>query len=258
MENNKEISQGCLYIVSLPIGNTGDITQRARDILGSVDIILAEDTRKARDWFSRAGISFSGSIQSSHSHNEENTSIRFSALAKTENSRIAIVTDAGTPGISDPGNKVVRKFYEEKIPVIPIPGVSALGTILSMSPFPAAPSVFLGFLSPKSARRKNQLQDYEDFSGSLVIYESRHRVLSLLTDVLALWGDMDVFIGRDMTKTHEEYFSGRISAAMALFAQPRGEFTLVLYKPRRRGKIEKKVYCNANSSDNNGNQTKRG
>lgn len=227
---DNEEKKSCLYLVSMPIGNAEDITIRAVKILSEADYILVEDTRKARDWFSRSNISFHGELHSSHSYNEDRNLSVFLKIALENAVKIAMISDAGTPSISDPGKKMVNAFRKEGIRILPIPGPSALSTILSLSPFPLSPSVFLGFLSPKSGRRKNQLAKYNSYEGQIVLFESRHRILSLLKDIDNLWGNIELFIGRDMTKEHEDYFYGRIKEAIDRYHTPRGEFSLVLYK----------------------------
>lgn len=222
----------------MPLGNAADISYRAAEILQNADIILAEDTRKARDWFSRCSLEVQGLIRSSHSYNEgKNT--EYYVHDATENVRtIAVISDAGTPSISDPGKKLITAFQKADLCVLPVPGASALTTVLSVTPFRSSPALFMGFVSPKSQRRRNQLKEYDSFEGQMVLFESRHRVVSLMKDILKIWGDIEIFIGRDMTKTHEEYFYGQISEAIEHYQNPRGEFTLVLNKTKRNSNPE--------------------
>ena len=222
---------GILYVVSLPIGNASDITTRAREVLSGVNIIAAEDTRKAREWFQRTGIRTEARILASHSHNENNSAKGLLPLLHN-GENIALVSDAGTPRISDPGYTLVKTAHAEGIVVIPIPGACALTTLVSVSPLPVEPLLFLGFISPKSGTRLNTLARYNDFEGSVVLYESVHRIEKLLAALKTSWGNCEVFIGREMTKTHEEYFFGNLETALSWVPGKKGEFAICVFKKR--------------------------
>lgn len=218
-----------LFIVALPIGNANDISQRAREVLSHVDIVAAEDTRKAKDWFQRCGIKAQAKILSMHSHNEKASSEGIVSLLQNGKS-VALVSDAGTPRISDPGFSLIKAAHEHKIPVKPIPGPSAITALVSIVPLKTEPLLFLGFLSPKTGTRANQLKKYIDFRGAVVFYESVHRIEKLLAAVLENWGNYKLFIGREMTKIHEEYFLGDIKQALVWVRGKKGEFTILVEK----------------------------
>ncbi|NPA49387.1 MAG: 16S rRNA (cytidine(1402)-2'-O)-methyltransferase [Thermodesulfobacteria bacterium] len=220
---------GVLYVVATPLGNLKDITLRALEILQSVDLIAAEDTRttlKLLNHFELKG----PKLVAYHEHNEkERTPSLIKALK--EGKKIALVSEAGTPGISDPGAVLVRRAHEEGLPVVPVPGPSALACALSVSGFPLDEGfVFLGFLPAKRAKRRAVFQEVAKERRPLVFFEGPHRIEGTLGDALEILGDREVFLAREMTKKHEEYLLTRLSALYERFSQekPRGEFTLVL------------------------------
>lgn len=218
---------GVLYSVALPIGNFLDITLRSKEILATVDFIAAEDTRKVKDWLKRCNITTKARILAYHSQNEEASARGILELLKQGKS-VALVADAGTPRICDPGYWLLRYSWESKITVKPVPGASALTSILSVAPIPTLPLLFLGFLSPNPSKRRRELEKYRDFQGTIALYESRHRLISLLVQILEIWPQNTIFIGRELTKEHEEFFWGPIEKSLLWARDKKGEFVILL------------------------------
>lgn len=219
-------NKGVLYIVSTPIGNLEDITLRALRILKEVDIIVAEDTRWTRKLLSRYQIHVS--LISCHEHNQVEKSEEL--LEKLRSGiKAALVTDAGTPGISDPGYYIIRVAIENGVRVIPIPGVSAVIAALSVSGLPADSFSFLGFLPRQSSRRKAILQKLRYEKRVFVIYESPKRLLATLRDILDESGDRKMLLARELTKKFEELKWGMLSEVLDDLEGKdiRGEITLV-------------------------------
>ncbi len=213
-----------LYIVATPIGNLEDITLRALRVLREVGLIAAEDTRVTRKLLTRHGISTR--LTSFHEHTTQ--SKLDSLVATLEERDVALVSDAGMPGISDPGQALVRAAATAGIPVVPVPGPSALSTAIAVSGLPAAQITYVGFLPRRQSQRKRMLQTVSSAPGVLVVFEAPHRLLGTLSAILETLGDRQIAACREMTKIHEEVFRGSISEAIAHFDNPRGEFTLVI------------------------------
>ncbi|KGE71585.1 16S rRNA (cytidine(1402)-2'-O)-methyltransferase [Spirochaeta lutea] len=217
-----------LFIVGTPIGNLGDITIRALEVLRSVDIIAAEDTRHSLRLLNHYTIS--KPMISCHGHNEDRSAQRI--IQELEQGRsIAYVSDAGTPGISDPGTVLVRRVRQAGFPVVPIPGASALTSIASVSGFSGRRLIFDGFLSPKAGRRKKQLQELLNTGDNCIIYESPFRIVKLLGDLADLDPERPVVIGRELTKSFEEILGATAREAFEDFASRstiKGEFALVI------------------------------
>ena len=228
---NRPLGSGTLYSVAIPIGNSGDITARAKEILTTVDFIACEDTRKAHDLFRRAGIS-TGARLLVHNPFSEASSADGLIKLLLSGQRGALISDAGTPRLSDPGARILKLCYENHVPVIPVPGASALTALVSITPFSVDPLLFLGFLSPKSGRRQNELKKYLEFEGAIACYESVHRIEKCLTDIEAVFPNAEILIGREMTKTHEEFFLGSITKAAIWAKGKQGEFALI-FKPAK-------------------------
>ena len=192
---------GTLYIVSTPIGNLEDITFRAVETLKNADLIAAEDTRHTKILLDRYGIK-----TPTTSYFEYNRVRKTDYLLKLigEGKSVALVTDAGTPGISDPGYTIIRACVEKNIPVVPVPGPSALLAALSASGKPADTFTFVGFLSNKSARRRNELKRLHGEGRTVVLYESPHRIIKFLEDLLEVYSDTDIVLAREVTKKFEE------------------------------------------------------
>lgn len=216
-----------LYIVSTPIGNLKDITLRAIEILKNVDLIAAEDTRHTKILLDRYEIK-----TPTTSYFEYNKIRKADYLLKLlkEGKSIALVSDAGTPGISDPGYKIIRVCIENNIPIVPIPGPSGLITALTISGKPTDKFTFEGFLSNKPIKRKNQLKKLRDEGRTTILYESPHRISKLLEDILEVYGDIELVLARELTKKFEEVRRKKVSMLLGDFkhTKPRGEFIIII------------------------------
>lgn len=217
-----------LNIVSTPIGNLRDITLRALDALAGADRILAEDTRVARKLMDAYGIS--AKVQPYHDHN--GAKMRPEILqALADGERVVLISDAGTPLISDPGYKLVREVISAGYAVRSLPGPSALLAGLAASGLPSDAFFFAGFLPPRTGSRKNRLQEIAAIPGTLIFYESGPRLAACLADIAFVLGDRDAVVARELTKKFEEYRRGTTSELAAFYAgggAPRGEITLLI------------------------------
>ena len=213
-----------LYIVATPIGNLGDITLRALRVLGEVGLIAAEDTRVTRKLLDRYDIHTP--LTSYHEHNKLSKLPKL--LATLVEKDVALVSDAGMPGINDPGHELVHAAAKAGAPVVPLPDPSALTSAIAASGLPVEQFLYLGFLPRKRSQRRTLLDSLALEKRTLVVFETPHRLRAALGDILAALGDRRIAIGREMTKLHEEVFRGQASEALAHFAEPRGEFTLVI------------------------------
>ncbi len=225
-EPTGEPAPGTLYIVSTPIGNMGDITLRALRILSRVSRIAAEDTRTTGYLMKRYGIDTPS--MSLFARNEIRRIPRILELLNNGES-IAVVSDAGTPGISDPAALLISAAVESGIDVVPVPGASAVLSALAVSGMHTERFVFEGFL-PIKKRRQTRLAEIAAEPRTVIFYESVHRIVKTLTQLHAIAGNRRVCVARELTKLHEEVFRGSLSEAIARFssAQPKGEFTVVL------------------------------
>jgi 16S rRNA (cytidine1402-2'-O)-methyltransferase len=226
--NAKPMSHtGTLYIVATPIGNLEDITLRAVRLLKEVGLIAAEDTRHT--WKLLHALDIRTPLISLHEHNEEEKS-RSLILKMKDGLSIAYVSDAGTPGLSDPGFRLIRAALANEISVVPIPGVSAVITALSASGMPMNRFLFQGFLSAKTARRRQQLAELETETGTLVFFESPNRLLSTLRDVSDIMGNREVVICRELTKIYESFIRGPVQETIRALEGQRikGEITLLV------------------------------
>jgi 16S rRNA (cytidine1402-2'-O)-methyltransferase len=219
---------GVLYVVATPIGNLEDITLRALRVLKEADLIAAEDTRHTRKLLTRYGIS-STSLTSYYDEIEQEKSALLIEQLKAGKS-VALVSDAGTPTLSDPGFRLVQAAVREAIPIVPIPGPSALTAALSVSGLPTDRFAFEGFLPARQHERRARLQQLREETRTLVFYETPHRLKESLKDLLEVLGDRELVLGREVTKIHEEFIRGRISevSAAAGRSEPRGEITMVI------------------------------
>ena len=199
---------GILYIVPTPIGNLEDITLRALRVLKEVELIAAEDTRHTRNLLAHFGIKTA--LTSYHEHNERDKSRSLVERLKSGAS-IALVSDAGTPAISDPGYRIVVDAIQAGLQVIPLPGASALTTALSASGLPTDRFLFEGFLPAKPQERKVKLQALRSETATLVFYEAPHRLTDSLADMLKIFGDREIAMARELTKVHEEFRRGKLS-----------------------------------------------
>ena len=213
-----------LYIVATPIGNMEDISLRALRILSQVSLIAAEDTRKTRRLLAAYGIKTK--LTSYHEHNTK-TKLPY-LLQRLQAQDVALVSEAGMPGISDPGYELVVAAIEQGIPIVPIPGASVLVTALAVSGLPSNQFIYLGFLPRRKGQRERLLKQIAKEGRTILAFEAPHRLLSTLEDILAVLGDRRLALCRELTKIHEEVFRGTVSQAIAHFAEPRGEFTLVI------------------------------
>ena len=244
---DKNPKRMALYLVSTPIGNLEDITLRALSVLKSVDLIACEDTRHTRRLLDHFGIN--KPTISYHEHNEQ---VRANELVQrlAGGESIAIVTDAGTPGIADPAYRIVVAAIERGITVVPIPGAVALVAGLVASGLPTDSFLFAGFLPAKKMARRAKLEELKAQRATLVVYEAPHRIRETLADALEVLGDRPASLARELTKLHEQFIRGTLSELVAHFDahQPRGEMTLVIagsgddnFEPVETGSISKQV-----------------
>ena len=231
---------GTLYVVATPIGNLEDLTHRATRILNEVSLIACEDTRHTRKLLNHYGIKTR--TVSYHEHNEREQAVKLIELLKT-GTDIAIVSDAGTPGISDPGFRVVNLALAENIPVVPLPGPTALIAALVASGLPSDEFFFGGFLPSRSTARRQRLADVSAIKTTLVFYETPHRISEALKDALAILGEREAVVARELTKLHEEILRGRLSELALKFAEgesePRGEMVLLIDRNKIAGEENK-------------------
>ncbi|HAZ48887.1 MAG TPA: 16S rRNA (cytidine(1402)-2'-O)-methyltransferase [Cyanobacteria bacterium UBA11369] len=224
----QEPTPGILYLVGTPIGNLEDMTFRAVRILQAVDLIAAEDTRHTGKLLHHFQIT-----TPQISYHEHNQKARIPELIGKlrQGKALALVTDAGMPGISDPGYELVKACIEANIAVVPIPGVTAAITALSAAGLPTDRFVFEGFLPAKGQARKQRLAELKIESRSIILYESPHRLRQTLSDLATVLGENgQIVLARELTKLHEEFWRGSIKDAIAHYItrEPQGEFTLVL------------------------------
>ncbi len=217
-----------LYVIATPIGNLEDITLRAARILGEVGLILAENPNQTKKLLERLQVKTPVKKFFQHSTDRELADV---IKRMEEGIDIAFVSDAGTPGISDPGGKLVAAAFDHAIPVVPIPGASAVTTILSAAGIPAESFLFLGFL-PKKKGRMTLLKDLANIDVPIVIFESPERVVKTLKDIKENLGDKHIVVGRELTKLHEEILRLDVDAAIKHFGttKPKGEFVLVIHE----------------------------
>jgi 16S rRNA (cytidine1402-2'-O)-methyltransferase len=216
---------GILYVVATPIGNLEDVTLRALRILREVTVIAAEDTRRTANLLARHGIATP--TTSLHEHNEVKKTPALLARLQAGDS-IAVVSDAGTPGLSDPGLRLAAAAVAEGLPVVPIPGPSAVTTALAGSGLPFERFTFAGFPPNRSVARKRWLFELASAAWPVVIFEAPHRIRQTLADARIILGERQIVAGREMTKAHEEWLRGSISEVLARLESPRGEFTVVI------------------------------
>ncbi len=219
---------GILYVVATPIGNKNDITLRALATLREASFIAAEDTRKTHRFLAFHHIK--SNLISYHEHNEEDRTPKLIKKLK-EGLSIALVSNAGTPSISDPGYRLIQSAISHKISVVPLPGVSAATAALSVAGLPTDSFVFVGFLSKKKGKRSRQLDELAAERRTTIFYESPKRLLVLLQDIIDIMGDRYAVLGREMTKLHEEFIRGQLSQLINTLknrSEIKGECTLLV------------------------------
>ena len=225
--SGEAVRAGTLFLVATPIGNLEDVSQRALRVLQEVDLVAAEDTRRTRRLLERHGIT--ARLKSLFEGNER---ARVPGLIERLHGgeSIAVVTDAGSPGLSDPGFPLVRAAVGEGLNVVSVPGPSAVIAALQVSGLPTDAFTFAGFLPPKQVARRKALEALADRRESIVVFESPHRIMQCLKDVNELWGDRPIALARELTKMHEEVLRGTAREVMAALtpSKQRGEMVLVL------------------------------
>ena len=215
---------GALFIVATPIGNLSDISARALESLRNADVIACEDTRQTLKLLNHFGIQ--KPLVSYHNFNEERKAAELGARIRG-GLTVALVSDAGTPGISDPGYRLVRYCREQELPVVSIPGPNAAVTALAASGLPSDEFFFAGFLPSKKTARREKLETLRSLAATLIFYEAPHRIQGTLLDLLEILGDREACVGRELTKIHEEYLLGKLSAIQGKVKE-RGEFVIVV------------------------------
>jgi 16S rRNA (cytidine1402-2'-O)-methyltransferase len=225
------VIKGKLYVVATPIGNLSDITYRAVDILKKVPFILAEDTRESQKLLDKYDIK--GQLVSYRDENHDRVIEKI--LEKLDMGlNLALISDSGTPLISDPGYKLVRHLREQGYEVVAIPGPSALISALSVSGLPTDRFVFFGFLPKSESRREKMITKYKELHNSLIFYESPKRLLKLLDTLLEVLGDVNIFLAKDISKLREEYFYGTVTEVKEMLNEkdfanhPHGEFVCIV------------------------------
>lgn len=231
------MENGILYLIATPIGNLEDITLRAIETLKEVDIIAAEDTRHSLKLLNHLNIS--KPLISYHRHNEDvKTKDLINKLKEGKN--IGLITDAGTPGISDPGEEVVQEAIENNIKVVPIPGPCAAITALIASGLSTKEFIFYGFLPLNSKLRKEKFEDIENQNKTIIIYEAPHRLISTLQEIENRFGDINIVVAKELTKVHEEFIRGKIDYVLSKIAEPKGEYILI-FEMHSKSKKEKEI-----------------
>ena len=222
---------GSLFIISTPIGNLEDITQRALRVLREVDLIACEDTRHTRKLLNH--FSIETKTISYHEHNERERAEEICRLVEA-GQNVAVVSDAGTPLISDPGFRIVNLAIEKGFAVVPIPGVSAFVTALTGSGLAPDQALFAGFLPSRTGARRAKLAELGTIPATLIVYEAPHRIGATLRDALEILGDRDAAIARELTKLHEEFVRGSLSELADRFSEKpaRGEMVLIISGPK--------------------------
>jgi len=226
-------SKGILYVVATPLGNLEDMTLRGIRILKEVDLIAAEDTRTTRKLLNHYGIQ---TPQTSYFEHNELKKAQTLLPRLQRGQKIALVSEAGTPNISDPGFRLIRLAIDHHIPVVPIPGSSAALAALSVSGLASDSFLFLGFLPSKPTKRRKAIEKWKDLDRTLILYESPHRLVAALTDLLEILGDREIALARELTKAFEEVLRGKISRVLEGLGEIRirGEITLVVAGKKRR------------------------
>ena len=221
-------NSGILYIAATPIGNLKDITLRVLDVLKEADVIACEDTRHTLKLLN--SYSISSKLISCRSDNEVKAAEKIVSMLK-QGLTAVYVSDAGTPGLSDPGSRLVRTVRDEGFDIVPLPGPSAFAALVSVGAFPDKAVTFEGFLSPKPGRRRKRLRELLERPESALFYESPFRIIKLLTDIADLFPEREVLLGREMTKIHEEFLEGPVEEVLKQLEsreKVKGEFSVLV------------------------------
>lgn len=231
-KSRKQVSpSGSIYVVSTPIGNLEDITLRALRILKEVSLIAAESRSRTRKLCTHYGIKTPVTTYNAHNQHYKGRELVDKANSGLD---IALVSDAGTPGLSDPGSRLIREAIQAGIPLVPVPGVSAPLTALSISGLPTDRFVFVGFLSNKKGRRRRELEGLGQEPRTMIFFESPHRLIKMLSDVFEILGDREIALAKEMTKVYEDVGRGPISRILSLLkdTEIRGEYTIIVQGSR--------------------------
>lgn len=229
-ESYKKTNKGTLYIVPTPIGNKDDITLRAIEVLKSVDFICAEDTRTSLTLLKMLGLS--KPLKAYHVFNESKTKGKI--VKEIENGKnVALISDQGTPLLSDPGYELVCEAIKNNLNVVSLPGPSALLPALNMSGIEANKFLFYGFLNSKNSSAKKELESLKNIEFTIVFYEAPHRLISTLKLMQEIFGDRKISISREISKIHEEVFRGNFNEAIQYYKEPKGEIVIVIEKPKK-------------------------
>lgn len=239
VQNSYKNEKGNLYIVPTPIGNLKDITYRAVEVLQSVDAIFAEDTRVTIQLLNNLGIK--NKVYSCHKFNEEKVSGSVINLLNNKNN-IAIVTDRGTPLISDPGNVVVENVINAGYNVIALPGACAILPALNMSNISSEKFLFYGFLSSKDSQSLEELSMLKNINFTIVLYEAPHRLYKTLQKILQILGNRRISISREISKLHEEVFRGTVNEALEFYTDVKGEIVIVIEKGKQVNDYDKALF----------------
>ncbi|WP_150467251.1 16S rRNA (cytidine(1402)-2'-O)-methyltransferase [Francisella sp. SYW-9] len=220
-----------LYVVATPIGNLGDITLRAMDVLKEADVILAEDTRVTAKLLMSLNIRNEQQLVSCHDFNEESRVQQVKQFLD-DGKKVALVSDAGTPLISDPGYKIVANLRNDNYKIVPVPGASAVTAALSAAGLPSDSFMFKGFLAAKKAKRQEQIKELKKLSTTVILYESVHRIEYLLEDLDSILPDVDIAVAKELTKQFETFINGKPAQIMEFFRDSpeklKGEFVVVI------------------------------
>jgi 16S rRNA (cytidine1402-2'-O)-methyltransferase len=233
VDNNRDFvvpEGGCLYLVGTPIGNREDLSPRAARILSEADVIACEDTRTSQAILQPLGVH--GMLVAYHEHNEVQQACALADMVAS-GKKVALVTDAGMPAISDPGFRVARECRRRGLKVIPIPGPTAAMAALAASGLPSDGFLFLGFLPAKTSARRKVFEEYRDFQFTLIFYESTYRIVAFMEDLFAVLGpERTVCVAREITKLHETFYAGKSAEVIAALQKGsvKGEFVVMIAK----------------------------
>lgn len=233
----EQTDYGTLYLCATPIGNLEDMTPRARRMLAEADIIAAEDTRHTLQLLNRFEIKGRLVRYDEHTKERQGAYLLDELLA---GKNVALVSDAGFPGIADPGEQLARLAIDAGVRVVPVPGANAALCALIASGLPASPFFFGGFLPKSKKNRREQLEEWQYIPATVILYEAPHRIEQVLKEMLEIWGDRNMAAARELTKLHEEFFRGTISQCLDWLnaGRPRGEFCLVVSRGQDRPTIQ--------------------